>query len=354
MPPLLQFVIRRFATSIVSLVVITLVLYAGVMLTPPEARAMLYAPPGRGGERMTDNRIQVIIRENHLDQPYLVQYGYWVRSLASGSWGYSPTLREDVLQSLLRRTPATLELTLYSLLLLIPLGLASGLLAGWRPRRPFDNTFRAVAFLGTSMPPFILSLVLLAIFYIRLQWFSPGRMDPLTDLEITKSGFHPFTGLLTIDSLLNGRWDFFIAALRHLAMPVLTLSIYHWAVLGRLTRAAMIDERGKDYILAARARGVTEPRLIWRHALRAILAPSLTGVALAAAALVTGVFVVEIIYAFNGVSQVIVSSMRSVPDAPAALGFAVYSVLMVTGLMFILDVLLAGSDPRIRDEILQI
>ena len=353
MPPLLQFILRRLVTSVVSLVVVTLVLYAGVMLTPPEARAMLYAPPGRGGERMSDNRIRVIIRENHLDQPYLVQYGYWVRSLASGSWGYSPTLREDVLQSLLRRTPATLELALYSLLLLIPLGLASGLLAGWRPRRPFDHTFRVLAFLGTSLPPFILSLVLLAVFYIRLKWFLPGRMDLLTDLEVAKSSFHPFTGMLTVDSLLNGRLDVFVSALRHLAMPVLTLSIYNWAVLGRLTRAAMMDERGKEYILAARARGVAETRLIWRHALRAILAPSLTGVALAAAALVTGVFVVEIIFAFNGVSQVIVSSMRTFPDAAAALGFAVYSVLMVTGLMFVLDVLLASLDPRFRDEILQ-
>jgi peptide/nickel transport system permease protein len=203
------------------------------------------------------------------------------------------------------------------------------------------------------MPPFILSLVLLAVFYVRLKWFLPGRMDPLTDMEIAEHSFRSFTGMLSVDSLLNLRWDIFVSALRHLAMPVLTLSIYHWAVLGRLTRAAMMDERGKEYILAARARGVTERRLIWRHALRAILAPSLTGIALAAAALVTGVFVVEIIYAFNGVSQVIVSSMRTTPDAAAALGFAVYSVLMVTGLMFVLDVLLASLDPRFRDEILQ-
>ena len=352
MPPLLQFVIRRFVYAVVSLGIITMVLYAGFMLTPPEARARLYLPKGKGGEHASENFLKVMIRENHLDGPYLVQYGYWVKSLVTSSWGYSPTLRQDVLPSLLRRTPATLELAMYSLLLLIPLGLASGLLAGWRPHRPFDHAFRAVAFLGTSTPPFILAMVMLAVFYVRLDWFGPGRTDLVTGLEIAKDSFHHFTGMLTVDSLLNGRWDVFVASLRHLAMPVMALSIYHWAVLGRITRATVIGERNKEYIVAARARGVPEPRLIWKHAFRAILAPSLTNLALAAAALVTGVFIVEIIYALPGVSQVIVFAMSSTPDAPAALGFAVYSVIMVLSTMFILDVLLASLDPRIRHEIL--
>jgi len=351
MPPFLQFLIRRIFAMFVSLVVITMILYAGVMLTPPEARARIYLPPGKGGERATEAFINSLIKKYHLDEPYLVQYGYWARSLIMGEWGYSPTLRGEVLPELLRRTPATLELSLYSLLLLIPLGLASGMVAGWRQNGRFDGFFRGTAFLGTSTPPFILSMFLISIFYIQLGWLAPSRMDVTTDLLMTKIGFVDYTGFLTIDSLLNSRLDILLVALRHLAMPVFTLSLFHWATLGRVTRATVIGQRNKEYIIAARARGVNEKTLLWKHALRAILAPSLTTMALSAASVVTSIFVVEIIFGLTGVSSVIVESMSSSPDAPAALGFAVYSVLMVIGLMFILDVAQAILDPRVRDEV---
>jgi peptide/nickel transport system permease protein len=353
MPPFLQFLIRRIFAMFVSLVVITMVLYAGVMLTPPEARARIYLPPGKGGERVTEAFINTLIKQYHLDEPYLVQYGYWVKSLVTGQWGYSPTLRYDVLTALLHRTPATLELAIYSLLLLIPLGLANGLVAGWRANGWFDGLFRSAAFFGTSMPPFIFSMILISIFYINLGWLAPGRMDITTDLLMTRIGFVNYTGFLTIDSLLNGRPDIFLVSLKHLAMPVLTLSMFHWATLGRITRSTVIGHRNKEYIVAARARGVSERSLLWKHALRAIMAPSLTTMALSAASVVTSIFVVEIIFGLTGVSQVIVISMQSVPDAPAALGFAVYSVLMVVGLMFILDILQALLDPRVRDEVFQ-
>jgi peptide/nickel transport system permease protein len=112
MPPFLQFLIRRIFLAFLSLIIITMLLYAGVMVTPPEARARLYLPPGRGGERATENRIKVYIRQYHLDEPYLVQYFYWMWSLLDGSWGYSPTLRTNVLPSLIQRTPVTLEMAI--------------------------------------------------------------------------------------------------------------------------------------------------------------------------------------------------------------------------------------------------
>jgi ABC-type dipeptide/oligopeptide/nickel transport system permease component len=353
MPPFLQFLIRRIFAMLISLVIITMVLYAGIMLTPPEARARIYLPPGKGGERATEAFINVIIKKYHLSDPYLVQYGYWMKSLVTGSWGYSPTMRGDVLTELLRRTPATLELSLYSLLLLIPLGLANGLMAGWRPNGWFDGFFRGAAFFGTSMPPFIFSMILISLFYINLGWLAPGRLDIKTELDMARTGFVEYTGALSFDSILNGRFDLLWVAFRHLVMPVVTLSIFHWATLGRVTRATIIGQRNKEYIIAARARGVSERTLLWKHALRAILAPSLTTIALSAASVVTSIFVVEIIFGLTGVSQVIVTAMSSTPDAPATLGFAVYSVLMVVGLMFILDMVQALLDPRVRDEVLK-
>jgi len=355
MPPLLQFIIRRFLVVPVSLIVITMVLYGGVMLTPPEARAQLYFPQ-RMNQNLSDEQLErfteAIIKRYHLRDPYLVQYGYWVGSLFDGTWGYSQSLNAPVLPSLLQRTPVTLELTLYSLLLLIPLGLVSGVLAGWKRSSMFDRIFRGTAYLGTSTPAFILAMVLLSVFYINLNWFAPGRISPKYGLELSQS-FNQYTGMLTLDSLLNGRLDIFADAWRHLAMPVFTLSLYHWATLGRITRATMILERDKEYITSARARGISERKVVWHHAFYNMLAPSLTSMMLSTATIITGVFVSEIIFNFHGLSHVIVAAMSGVPDAPAALGFAVYSVIMILFLMFVLDVLLAVFDPRVREGVLK-
>jgi ABC-type dipeptide/oligopeptide/nickel transport system permease component len=356
MPPFIQFVIRRFLVIPISLIVITLLLYGGVMLTPPEGRASLYFPP-KLNPNLTEAQLaklqEQIIERHHLRDPFLVQYGYWVQSLFDGTWGYSPSIHESVLPALLKRTPVTLELAMYSLLMLVPLGLISGVMAGWKRSGVFDTVFRSLAFLGTTTPSFILALVLLSAFYINLGWFAPGRIGLTYGLEISKETFASPTGMLTIDSLLNGRLDIFKDAWKHLAMPIFTLSLYHWATLARIARASMIDERPKEYILSARARGLSERRVVWHHAFRNMLSPSLTSIALSATSILTGVFVAEIIYDFNGVSSVIVKAMRGIPDAPAALGFAIYSVILVLILMFLLDVLQAALDPRVREGVLK-
>jgi peptide/nickel transport system permease protein len=323
------------------------------MLTPVRARAQLYLPPGKGGGNASENVLKIYIREYHLDAPYPVQYVYWIKSLLQGSWGWSPSMRMDVLPALLRRTPATLELTFYSLLIFIPLGLASGVISGWKPYQLGDNLFRTIAFVGMTVPPFILALFFLSLFYVKLGWFAPERLGYDFNYAMAKGTFHTITGFLTIDSLLNARLDFFVDALRHLAMPVITLSLYNWAVLARITRSTIIEQRNKEFIISARARGLKERRILWKHAFRSVLAPSLTSIGLSAATILTGAFIVEIIYNMHGVSEVLTLSMQSVPDAPAALGFAVYSVVMVLTLMLVIDVLQAILDPRIREEVLK-
>ncbi|HEX5807560.1 MAG TPA: ABC transporter permease, partial [Anaerolineales bacterium] len=320
------------------------------------ARASLYFAE-RMNPLLTEQQLtkaeDSIIKQYHLRDPYLVQYFYWARSLFDGTWGYSPALNEYVLPSLLRRTPATLELALYSLLLLIPLGLVSGVLAGWKRSGSFDRCFRLFAFLGTSTPSFILAIVLLSIFYINLNWFAPGRISLGYRFEISDGSFASYTGMWTIDSLLNWRIDILKDSLRHLAMPVFTLSIYHWATLARVTRISMLGEEKKEYIMAAKARGLPERKIVWKHTFRNILTPSLTSMTLSAASIVSGVFVAEIIYDIGGISEIIVRAMSGIPDAAAALGFAVYSVIMILILMFILDLAQAVLDPRVREGALK-
>ena len=352
MPPLLRHLINRILSIPITLFIITAALYAVVMLTPAETRATLYMPRNTS-PRMTEEQYQKLldqmIERYHLNDPYPVQYFYWIGNLVQGNWGYSETLQEDVLTAILRRTPATAELTLYSILVFIPLGLISGVIAGSRQNQLADHPFRLTAFIATSLPPFILGLVLMAVFYVDLHWFAPGRSSSAVSVVVNAEQFRQFTGLLTIDGLLNRRPDVSLDALRHLVMPVFTLAIAHWATLGRVTRATMIEELKKEYVVAAKARGIPEHKIIWRHALRNAIAPALTSSLLSAASLLTGVFVVEIIFNFHGVSVVAVRSMAFIPDAPAALGFAIYSVIVVLIMMGILDLIQSGLDPRIRE-----
>ena len=357
MPPMLRFILQRFLFSVFSFLMITAILFGGVLLTPAKERAALYLPkvlPQRMTEAQYENLIRVAIEKHDLDAPYPVQYVTWLGNLFRGAWGYSPALREDVLESMLRRTPATLELTLYSLMLFMPIGLISGVLAARSAHRGADMVLQLGAFIATALPPFIMALFLLSVFYAGLQWFPPERLSLSMSFVVGDEAFRQYTGLLTGDGLLNGRPDVTLDAFRHLVLPVMTLSLYHWATLQRVTRAALMDELGKDYLLAARARGIPPARVIWRHAVRNVVSPALTSSLLSAASLMTGVFVVEIIFNFHGVSAVVTEGLRIAPDAPAALGFAVYSIIAVLALMFALDVLQALFDPRYREGVLAV
>ena len=348
---MLKFLLRRLLSVLAKLLVITAIIYGIVCVAPVESRARLYMgrrvsatlPP-----EVEQRWIESVIQEHGLNDPYPIQYFRWVSLLLRGEWGWSPILRSDVLDALLKRSPATVELTLYSLLLFIPLGLVSGAVAGWRRTRITDQVFRLVAFVSTSIPPFILGLVLLSLFYVGLHWFLLGYLSTAESLAVRSSSFKTITGLLTIDGLLNGRPDISLDAIRHLVLPVVTLSLFHWATLGRVTRVAMIEELDKDYIVAAHARGLPPRRILWQHALRNAAVPGLTTSALSAASLITGVYVVEVVFGWPGVSKLITYSMWQ-PDVALAAGFAVYSVLAVLSLMVLLDIIQAVVDPRLRE-----
>lgn len=351
MSSLLGYLFRRLLSLLATLLVITSFLYATVMLTPAETRATLYMPK-RTSPRMTEEMYQKmidnIIERYHLNEPFPVQYFYWLSNLVQGNWGYSAVMQEDALTAILRRAPATAELTFYSILAFIPLGLISGVFAGSKKNKLSDYGFRLSAFIATSLPPFILALVLMAIFYVQLYWFAPLRTSSSIGQLIASEEFRQYTGFLTLDGLLNGRLEVTLDALRHLAMPVFTLALAHWATLGRVTRVAMIEELHQEYVTAARARGINERGIVWRHTLRNAISPALISSILSATSLLTGVFVVEIIFNFHGISDVAVASMAYIPDAPAALGFALYSVIIVWILMSILDIVHARLDPRAR------
>jgi ABC-type dipeptide/oligopeptide/nickel transport system permease component len=296
--PILKFLLQRLWAIGITLVVVTALIYGIICLAPLESQGSLYMgrrtratlPPD-----IEQRMIETIIREHGLDKPFPVQYVHWAARMIQGEWGWSPLLRADVLDVLLKRTPSTAELTLYSLLLFIPLGLVSGAVAGWRRGRTSDWGFRLTAFVATSIPPFILGLVLLSVFYVGLHWFPPGYLSSSQETAVRSSSFRTITGLFTIDGLLNGQLYVSLDAARHLVLPVITLSLFHWATLGRVTRALVIKEANKGYVTAAHTRGLSPRRILWGHAVPKVLAPSLTSSALSAAMLITGVYV-EVVF----------------------------------------------------------
>jgi peptide/nickel transport system permease protein len=359
MASFLVFFLKRLLLIPLSLFIVTVVLFSFIYSIPAEERAALYFPPvvpRTISQVKIDNFINDIIDEKGLNDSFPEQYLTWISGIVRGDWGWSPTFNAPVLDLLRLRTSATLELTLYSLLALIPLGLISGVITGWRSGGVLDTSFRIMAFLGTSIPPFILGLFLLSIFYVGLGWFSPGRTG-FFELSLRTSTFQHFTGFLTLDGLLNGRADITLDAFRRLVLPVFTLSLAHWATLGRVTRVSIMNEIGKEYLLAARARGLLRRSVIWRHSFQNVLAPALTTTYLSITTLITGVLVIEIIFDYKGVSELITKGITGstfignvgVPDTPLALGFAVYSSLLVVPIMMLLDVLKAAIDPRIRE-----
>jgi ABC-type dipeptide/oligopeptide/nickel transport system permease component len=356
MPPLLKYITRRLLLVPLTLVIITVLLYGFAMSVPVAERAQVYWPRNLNPEALSAEQaqkvIERIIRERGLNEPFPIQYLNWLGNLVRGEWGYSTNLRVWVLEYIQRRIPVTLELTLFAVLLFIPLGIVSGVLASRYHRGRVDHSFRATAFIATSIPPFILGLMMISVFYVGLHWFAPGRLSTSIETIVRSAAFHPYTGFMTVDGVLNGRLDVTTDALLHLVMPVVVVAALPWATVARVTRAGMIEESGKEYAIAAQARGVPQRAIVWRHTLRNALSPALTASALSAATLVTGIYVVEIIFNFKGVSELVGGAVQTYAlDIAAALGFAVYSVVLVLAIMLLLDILQAILDPRLRERI---
>jgi len=316
---------------------------------PLEQRAMLYMPSinPHATEEQIARHLQQIIEERGLDRPAPLQYLAWLRNLARGQWGYSPTWRQDVLRGLLSRAPATLELTLAAMIPAVGLALGLGPLAArYRYRLP-DQAIRLAASVAWAFPAFILGLLLMNLFYARLGWFPPERWSLWAGQVVRAEPFRWYTGLYGLDALLNGRLDLAVDALRHLALPAATLAVAQWALLTRVLRAAMLEALSQDYIATARAKGLPERRVVRRHAQRNALLPLISTAGVAVSLLITGAALVEIVFSYPGVGRGAVQAILA-SDVPVAVGFALFSGLVTILASLLADVLYAVADPRVR------
>jgi dipeptide transport system permease protein len=338
------YVIRRLLLAIPVLLGAVLLIFAVIQFLPVGLRATLYVTSQREVGNM-----QALIEEHGLNQPVYIQFFYWMRDLlVSRNLGVDRN-GQPVFDALMARLPATFEIVMYASPLIILIGVSLGVLSGANRNKLVDHGSRLLAILAGSLPSFWFGIVLLSIFFAGLGWFPPSRYGQ----EVTKFVSAPgttwvwYTHLMTIDSLINGQFWIFIDAVRHLVLPVSILALLNSAVIVRVTRSSMLEALGKDYITAAKAKGLSRRVVINRHARRNALIPAITLAGLMVAALFTGVTITETVFNMGGIGQYAAESARSL-DIPPVIGYALLSAAAFVVSNLIVDILYAYIDPRIR------
>jgi len=348
-------VARRLVLLLPTLLGLSLLAFGLLRLVPGDpAEVML-------GEHATAEQVDRFRREMGLDRPLPVQYARYLVHLLGGDWGRSIKTGLPVRTELGQRLPATLELGAAALLIACAVGLPLGILAAYRPRSPAAVLAGEGTLLGVSVPLFWLGLLLAHLFGYRLGWLPPsGRLGVEVQMAslvqvygLEGTWLAGPAGLLSnfylLNSLLTGNVAAFVDALRHLALPALTLSTVPLAVVVRMTRGSLAQALAADYVRTARAKGLPERRTLLGHALRNAWLPVLTVVGLQLGLLLSGAILAETVFSWPGLGQLVVDRILA-RDYPVVQG-----VVLATGLLLILlnlavDVAYAYLDPRIRYE----
>ncbi len=341
---MLSFIIRRILLLPVIFIGVTLAIVLLMQLLTPYQRAAAYVQ----SEQQIRN-IDLIIEQFGLEDPWYMQYGRWLKEVANGNLGYSRTSREPVLTTLMKRFPVTLELALLAIVPVIGVGVMMGTTAALNRDRLFDQVARVASIIGWSLPTFVLGIWLLVIFYGALGWFQPGRVSTVYAIQMAgaNSDFTTYTRMLTIDALLNGRFDIFLNALRHMVLPVITLAVVLSAQIMRVMRSSLLDALGQDYVRTARAKGLPERVVTHKHARRNALIPVITLSGFVLIGLINGVVITETIFNYPGLGQWAATAATNL-DYASVLGFAIFTAIMVVIANLLVDVLYGVVDPRIR------
>ena len=337
-----HYIIRRFLLLIPTLIGVTLLIFAVIQLFSPVERAALYIRDPRQARDLPG-----IIKKYHLDEPVYVQYYYWLREVLRGNLGYSKSVNMPVLDAILNFFPATIELVLYSAPLIVLLGIKLGVLAAIHKDRAVDHLTRISSIIGWSLPSFWLGILLLAMFYGQLGIFPPERLGTEASIYVNSPNFIRYTKINTIDALLNGQLWIFIDALKHLVLPVTSLTIQIVALIVRIMRSSMLEALNKGYVLAARAKGLEERDVIYKHARKNALIPVFTVTGILLAGMLTGVIITETVFNYKGIGYWAAHAATQL-DIPAVLGFALLAGVIFVLTNLIVDILYAYIDPRVR------
>ncbi|WP_287409225.1 ABC transporter permease [Oceanithermus sp.] len=335
------FIVRRLLQLPIVLLAISLLIFGMMQFLTPEQRAATYAK----SEQQAKN-LDLIIRQYNLDQGFLVQYSTWLKQVLRGNLGYSKQSHEPVVTTIRKRLPVSAELALYMFFPTLLFGVWMGTMAAIHRDRFVDQVVRVFAIIGWSLPTFVLAIWMLAVFYGYFKLFGIGRADDRIMVEFAKGTLKAYTGMITIDGILNGRWDVTYSALKRLVMPVATYTIVASAQIMRVLRSSMLDVLNSDYVRTARAKGLPERVVNLKHARRNAIIPVVTIAGLMFAFMLEGVFFIEIIFNIPGLGQWSVPAAINL-DFPAVIGIALLTGLVVSIANLAVDILYGIIDPRI-------
>jgi ABC-type dipeptide/oligopeptide/nickel transport system permease component len=330
-----RYLIRRAIGTIPVVLLVTLLVYGLLHLAPGDPASLLLP------EDATDADVADAKRRWGLDQPFLVQYVYFIANAAQGNFGRSFRFAQPVSELIAQRLPATLELAFFAMLIATCIAIPLGVFAGARPDSPVDNVGTMFGLFGISMPNFWFGIMLILFFAGVLHILpSAGRS------EYGVAG-QTITGFYFIDSLITGNWAGVADAFKHVILPAATLGTALAGIQMRITRSAVLEITREDYVLVARAKGLMNRVVLWRHVLRNALIPIITVVGLELGTLLSGSIIVETVFAWPGVGSLLITGVTS-RDYPLVTGIVLmYTIAFVT-INLVIDGIYAMADPRIR------
>ncbi len=331
-------VVAALAATLLGLLLVTFVIGRVVPIDPVLSIV---------GERATAAQYAAAREALGLDEPLWRQFAIYVGDAVRGDFGTSLRTNRPVATDIARYFPATLELATLATLIGVALGVPAGVLAATRPGSWIDQIVRFIGLMGYSMPVFWLGLMGLLLFYGILGWVGgPGRLDSAYEL-VFDFDVPRVTGMILVDTALAGQWAIFRNALSHIILPAGVLGYYSMAYISRMTRSFMINELGQEYVTTARVKGMPEWRVVWVHAMRNVLVPLITVVALSYAALLEGSVLTETVFAWPGLGLYITNALFS-GDMAAVLGGTIVVGVVFVGINMFSDILYRLVDPRAR------
>ena len=335
---------NRFRSLAATLASIPITLFGLVLITFLIGRVVPIDPVlAVVGDRAPQEVVERTRHEMGLDQPLPQQFVHYVVELAQGNLGRSVMTSNSVTTDIARFFPATLELSSVALIIATLVGVPLGVYAAVRQGSWIDQTIRVVCLSGHSIPVFVLALLALLIFYATLGWApGPGRQDVLYQDMVPQ-----VTGVLLIDAALAQDWAALRDAISHLALPALVLAAFNMAYIARMTRAFMLDSLRGEYIVTARAKGLSATAIIWRHGFGNILVRLVTVLALTYAGLLEGAVLTETIFSWPGLGQYLTGSLLNA-DMNAVLGATLVVGLSYVILNLFADLMYRVLDPRVR------
>ena len=297
------------------------------------------------GDRAPASVVEQTREELGLNLPYYQQFLIYVKGALQGNFGRSVLTTNPVMTDIRRVFPATIELATLGTLIGALAGVPLGVLAAVKRGSLIDQIVRIIGLIGYSVPIFWLGLLALLVFYAKLRWTAgPGRIDVV--FEYT---FAPITGFYLLDAVLQRDWAAFRDIFAHIVLPASLLGYFSLAYISRMTRSFMLNELSQEYIVAARAKGLSETNIIWRHALRNAAVPLVTVIALSYAGLLEGSVLTETVFSWPGLGLYITNSLQNA-DMNAVLGGTIIIGSVFIGINLLSDLLYRSLDPRTRSQ----